>query len=69
MDKEVAQSLMTLSKSVDEIIVKMFAQVEKISDDDMKSRFNKAVGDLMGQVARDFIFPLENTYPELKVDR
>jgi hypothetical protein len=68
MDKEVAAALMTLSKSLDEIIAKMFAEAGRFSDDDMKSRFNKAIGDLMGQVARDLIFPLENAFPELKAN-
>lgn len=68
MDKDTAKSLLSLSKSMDEIIVKMFAEIEKISDDNMKSRFNKAVGDLMGYVARDLVFPIENLYPELRID-
>jgi len=44
----------------------MFAEVEKIADENLKSRFNKAVGDLMGSVARDVIFPIENLYPDLR---
>jgi hypothetical protein len=68
MDKDVAKSLISLSKSVDEVIVRMFAEVEKINDEKLRSRFNKAVGDLMGYVARDLIFPIENIYPELKAD-
>jgi hypothetical protein len=68
MDKDVARSLISLSKSVDEVIVRIFAEVEKIGDEHLRSRFNKAVGDLMGHVARDLIFPIENTYPNLKAD-
>ena len=44
----------------------VFAEVEKIADENLKSRFNKAVGDLMGSVARDVIFPIENLYPDLR---
>jgi hypothetical protein len=68
MDKDVAKSILSLSKSVDDIIVKLFAEVEKIADENLKSRFNKAVGDLMGYVARDLIFPIENIYPDLRAD-
>jgi hypothetical protein len=68
MDKDVAKSLLSLGKSFDDIIVKMFAEVEKIADENLKSRFNKAVGDLMGNVARDLIFPIENMYPDLRAD-
>ena len=63
MDKDVAKSLLSLGKSFDDIIVKMFAEVEKIAEEDLKSRFKKAVGDLMGSVARDVIFPMENCIP------
>jgi hypothetical protein len=68
MDKDVAKSLLSLSKSLDGVIVRMFAEIERISDEDLRSRFNKAVGDLMGHVARDLIFPIENVYPDLKTD-
>ena len=68
MDKDVAKSILSLSKSVDDIIVKLFAEVDKIADKNLKSRFNKAIGDLMGNVARDIIFPIENIYPDLRAD-
>jgi hypothetical protein len=68
MDKDVAKSLISLSKSLDEVIVRMFAEIEKISDENLRSRFNKAIGDLMGHVARDLISPIENVYPDLKTD-
>ena len=66
MNEDIAKSLLTLSKSIDDIIVQMFAEVEKIDDQALKTRFNKAVGDLLGYIARDLIFPLENIYPELR---
>jgi hypothetical protein len=68
MDKDTAKSLLSLSKSLDGTIVKMFGEVEKISDPAIKLQFRKSVGDLMGYIARDFIFPIENIYPELKSD-
>jgi hypothetical protein len=66
MNEDIAKSLLTLSKSIDDIIVQMFAEVEKIDDQALKTRLNKAVGDLLGYIARDLIFPLENIYPELR---
>ncbi len=65
MDKDIAKSLLSLSKSMDGIIVQMFAEVEKISDQKLKSRFNEAVGNLMGYIARDLIFPIENMFQDL----
>jgi hypothetical protein len=65
MDKDVAKALLTLSKSIDGVIVQMFAEIDKFDDPGLKSRFSDSVGNLLGFVARDLIFPLENIYPEL----
>ena len=59
MDKEVARSLLSLAKSLDGVIGSMFAEVDKITNERLKSQFNKAVGYSMGYVARDLIFPIE----------
>jgi hypothetical protein len=66
MDKDVAKALLTLGKSIDGVIVQMFAEVDKIDDQGLKARFNDSVGNLLGFIARDVIFPLENLYPELR---
>ena len=66
MNKDIAQSLLLLSKSVDEVIAQMFTEVDKIEDQFIKTQFNTAVGNLLGFIARDLIFPLENIYPELR---
>ena len=68
MDKDVAISLLSLSKSIDETIVKLFAEVDRIEDAELRGRFNRAVGDLMGFIHRDLIMPVENIFPELKTD-
>lgn len=69
MNKDVALALLKLAKSIDETIGNMYLEVEKIADDSLKSQFNTAVGDLMGHVARDLIFPIEHLYPDLATDR
>ena len=66
MDKDVAKALLTLSKSIDGVIVQMFAEIDKFDDQGLKSQFNDSVGNLLGFIARDLIFPLENIYPELR---
>lgn len=68
MNKDIAKSLITLSKSIDDVIVQMFAEVDRIDDAALKTHFNKAVGDLLGYISRDLIFSLENIYPELRED-
>ena len=69
MDKEVAKSLLSLAVSLDETIVRMFSETEKFSDEELRARFNKAIGDLMGYIARDIIFPIVNKYPDLDPDK
>jgi hypothetical protein len=66
MDKDIAVKLLSLSKSIDIIIVSLFAEVDKISDHEQRKRFNRSVGDLMGFIDRDLIMPIENIFPELK---
>lgn len=68
MDKSVAAAILSLARSVDDVITKLYTEVERIDDEKLKSQFTKSVGDLMGSIARDFIFPVEHLYPELKVD-
>jgi hypothetical protein len=41
MNKDIAKSLLTLSKSIDDVIVHMFAEADKIDDETLKTRFNK----------------------------
>jgi hypothetical protein len=68
MDKDVAIAILSLAKSTDEIIGKLYLEVEKISDSAIKLQFDKAVGELMGSIARDLIFPIEQLYPDLSID-
>lgn len=65
MDKDVAVALLARAKSVDDTIAKMYSEVEKIKNDDVKSLFNKVVGNLMGYIARNLIFAIEHMYQDL----
>ena len=68
MNEETARNLLLLSKSFDPTIARMFAEIDKIGDEQIRSRFNRAVGDIMGRLARDLIFPVENMFPDLRAD-
>ncbi len=68
MDKDVAVAILSLAKATDEIIGKLYSEVEKISDNNIKAQFNSAVNNLMGSIARDLIFPVEKIYPGLTLD-
>ncbi len=67
MDKDVAVAILSLAQATDEIIGKLYSEVEKIYDSDLKAQFNGAVSNLMGSIARDLIFPIEKIYPDLSV--
>jgi hypothetical protein len=69
MDKELARCLLILAVSLDDSIAKMFSIVEQIADEEMRKKFNKSVGDVMGYIARDIIFPIEAIFPELTKDK
>ncbi len=68
MQKNIAISLITLSKSMDNVIGRMYDEVAKIEDEDMRAEFRRAVGDIMGYISRDIIFPIEKLYPDLAAD-
>ncbi|RBP09235.1 hypothetical protein DFR50_12272 [Roseiarcus fermentans] len=68
MDKDVAIAILSLAKSTDDIIGKLYTEIERIVDKNLKAQFDKAVGDLMGTIARDLIFPIEKFYPDLTID-
>lgn len=69
MEKDIAIELMSLAVLIDEPIARMFAVVERIENIETKARFKTAVGDLMGAIFRDIIFPIESLYPDLNPDR
>lgn len=69
MEKEVAKSLIDLAIATDRTIGEMFVEVEKISDAELKEKFKTAVGNLMGFIARDIIFPITRRFPELDPDK
>ncbi|MGV1943417.1 hypothetical protein ACQZ5D_23310 [Agrobacterium sp. 22-211-1] len=68
MERDVAKSLIDLAVSIDPILGEMFLCIEKISDENTKINLKKSVGDLMGYIARDLIFPLVEKHPDLNPD-
>jgi hypothetical protein len=68
MDKEIAKALMACAMATDEPIAKMFDRIEQMEAGEVKDRFKKAAGDLLGAVFRDIISPIEALYPDLNPD-
>lgn len=69
MEKKVAESLLSLAVSMDHTIGSMFAEIRKISDEEVRAKFDKAVGDLMGHVAKELISPIFDRFPDLDPDK
>jgi len=40
----------------------MFSVARQFSDEDVKAKFSRLIGNLMGYIARDWIFSLTNKY-------
>jgi hypothetical protein len=69
MEKTVAKSLISLAVSMDANIGSMFSEIEKITDEGQRDKFKRAVGDIMGYIARDIIFPIVDEHPDLDPDK
>ena len=69
MEKAVAKSLISMAAAMDVNITEMFSEIEKITDEGQRAKFKKAVGDLMGYIARDVIFPIVDEHPDLDPDK
>lgn len=65
MNETVARNIIEIARSIDPIIGKLYDEVAQIDDVDLRAKFDRSVGDLMGLVAREFIFPVEKIYPTL----
>lgn len=68
MEKDTAKQLIDLSVSIDRILGEMFSCIDQIYDEDTKNEFKKSVGNLIGYISRDLIFPLVDRYPDLNPD-
>lgn len=68
MEKEVARALLSVVVSLDHQVGQMYAETRKFSDPEIKAKFDKAIGDLMGHVAKELIFPIIDRYPYLNPD-
>jgi hypothetical protein len=64
-----AQKLIALAISTDKTIGAMFEEVENISDDQERTHYKRAIGDIMGYISRDLIFPIVDQHPQLDPDK
>ncbi len=69
VDKDIAKALIELAVGIDEPIVKMSELVARIEDDETRNLLKKVIGDLMGMIFAEIIFPIETIYPDLNPDQ
>ena len=60
MDETTARTLLSLALSLDRDLGAMSGVVATITDEATRHRFDRAVGDLMGFIARGLVFPIEH---------
>ena len=66
MDETTAKALLTLALALDRDLAALFDVVATIPDEGLRRRFNRAVGDVMGVIARDLVYPIERLHPALR---
>ncbi|MDF2117558.1 hypothetical protein PY365_18405 [Roseiarcaceae bacterium H3SJ34-1] len=68
MNKQIATQIIACAVAMDEPIGNMHALIEQMEEDEVKERFKKAVGDLMGILFLNIVRPIETLYPDLNPD-
>ena len=69
MDKEHAVSILEATLFLDSHINELVRRVETLPNQEEKNRLCKAIGDVMGLLARHITFPIVNQYPDLDPDK
>ena len=69
MDKQIATAILEVVYSLDTELGKLDTLVSQIADEATRARYTHALGDLLGSLTRDFIFPLTDEFPDLDRDR
>jgi hypothetical protein len=65
MDEAMARNLLSPTLALDRDIGAVFDIVATVTDEALRRRFDRAVGALMGFLARGLIFPIEQLHPGL----
>jgi len=69
IEKQAAQAILALAYALDQDLGRMDTVISHIADEATRERYSKALGDLIGAIARDFISPITREYPELDKDK
>lgn len=55
--------------SLDKELGNLDTLISRIEDEEERKRYAKALGDLLGSLTRDLLFPIEREYPDLNPDK
>jgi hypothetical protein len=69
IDKDIAETLVTLAVAMDDPLGKMDEVIARIEDSETRDLFKKAIGNLMSAIFAEIIFPIEQMYPDLNPDK
>ena len=69
MDKQIASAILEIVYSLDTELGKLDTLVSQIADEATRTRYTQALGDLLGSLTKNFIFPLTDEFPDLDRDR
>jgi hypothetical protein len=69
MEKDVAERLMHLLRSVEEPLNEAAALIEQISDAEEKRELRRGIGEIMGRTFTDVVTSIIRQYPELDPDK
>jgi hypothetical protein len=69
MDKALASAMMTVAKSLDKQLGELDALISQIPHDGERKQYARALGNVMGSIAKEIIFRIEREHPDLNPDK
>jgi hypothetical protein len=69
MEKDLASRIVKAAVALDAQIGELDGLISQLDDEKEKAECVKALGDVMGIIAKNFVFRIVRQYPELDPDR
>jgi hypothetical protein len=69
MERDLAAAIVACAKALDQPIGQLNVLVSRIVDERERSDYAVALGDIIGCIAKDFIFRIEREYSDLNPDK
>ena len=65
MNEETARAVVNAVTAFDPLIGTLSEAIDDVGDENLRSQFKRAVGDVMGVLFSEIMHPLEKIYPSL----